>query len=68
MDDDVFVAHTDEVNDNSASMCDALLLHWVSMVIADQPEERAVLSFKRRDSFVDCSLCTMLTHVRNQQG
>lgn len=31
----------------------------IPMVIADQPEERALLCFKGKDSFIDCSLCTL---------
>lgn len=43
-----------------------LLLPRVKMVLADHPKEGAMLCFKRRDSFLDCSTCSMPSRITQQ--
>lgn len=43
------------------------LLPRISMVIVDQPEERAVFCLKAKDSFMDCTLCTLPSRVFNER-
>lgn len=45
------------------SDCQFLFPH-ISMSITDQAEDRAVLSLKDRDSYMDCSLCMLPLMVR----
>lgn len=40
----------------------------ISMVVADQPEERSLLALKRRDSDMECSHCTLRTRLREEQS
>lgn len=42
----------------------------IGLLIVDQPEERAIMCLKRRDSFMDCSLCTLPSrlHTANNQS
>lgn len=35
----------------------------LAMIVADQPEERALLCLKRRDSFMDCTHCTLPSRI-----
>lgn len=43
-----------------------LFVPRIGMIIANQPEEQTLLCLKRRNSFMDCSLCTLPSIVKSQ--
>lgn len=58
-----------ELMKSSPSDCiinSATILLLISMVILDHQKERSILNLKAKDSFMDCTFCSILSRVVSQ--